>query len=89
MTQTANLTRVSDNIAQYVLEFFRARQHGVEFHGPELTAYVHGKRPGSLSSPDRVMRSLKKSGELDYEVVSRSRSLYRVLSLGERQQELF
>ena len=88
MTQTANLTRVKTSIGHHVAAFFANRHHGDEFHVEELTDYVKRQASTAPGSPDRTMRQMRLAGELDYEVVSRSRSLYRVVRR-EIQQELF
>lgn len=78
--QEAQAERVSVAIGDYVAEFFAARNVGDEFYIRELTEFVTGKARGYVApgSPDRVMRILRKQRALNYEVVSRSKSLYRI-----------
>ena len=88
-TQTENLARVSTAIRHHVVAFFSARQHGDEYHLRDLEKYVEEKSGGSPESPGRVMRDERRAKRIDYEVVDRSKSLYRVVWQAERQQELF
>jgi hypothetical protein len=76
--QQANLDRVSARIRPAVKEFCLSRI-GQQFHVEELTSYVRAKTTVAPGSPDRILRDLRQQGEIDYEVVSRSKSLYRVL----------
>lgn len=76
--QQANLTRVSGRIAGIVLDFLRAHV-GQQFHLSELQTYCQARAPGSPTSPDRVMRDLKRRGLCSYRVLSRSDSLYECL----------
>jgi len=77
--QDAQLQRVSSGIASHVLDFFKSRGVGSEFHASDLAAFVE-ERVGYVSpgSPDRILRDLRKRRLLNYTVVSRSKSLYRV-----------
>ena len=88
MTQVIQITRVKTSIGDHVAAFFANRNHGDEFHGEELTDYVKRQASTAPGSPDRIMRQMRRAGELDYEVVSRSQSLYRILRR-EIQQRLF
>jgi hypothetical protein len=79
--QRAELARVSSRIAAAIIAFCKGRV-GAEFHADDLrshvTACVGVAAPGSA---DRILRDLRQRKALDYEVVSRSKSLYRVLSV--------
>lgn len=72
--QTKQLERVTSNIGQAVLAFFRGMQTGQEFRAAELYDSVQGCAPASA---DRVMRDLRRKGFIAYELVDRSQSLYR------------
>lgn len=87
MNHTAELRRVSEKIAELVIKFFNNREGGDQFTVNELTKYVMDKEPVAPDSPARIMRLLRRKGVINYEVVSRSRSLYRVVASG--QGELF
>lgn len=83
--QAAELARVSANIAPLVLAWFADRQPGDEFHINELTRFVWRTAPQiAADSPRRVMSELKKAKQVNYELVSRSQSLYRVLAVEEK-----
>ena len=83
--QTENLGRVRDSIAPHIIRFIRERS-GQEFRGCELQQYVAYHCSGFVApgSPDRILRDLRKRGVVDYELLSRSRSLYRAVPLGEQ-----
>lgn len=80
--QPAQLERVSVRIGKSVVAFCETRV-GQEFHADELRDYVLSQcAPIAPASPDRVLRDLRKKGELDYEVVNRRQSKYRVIRVG-------
>lgn len=74
--------RVHGNLAPHVLEFVRQRVAAgeMEFHLTELVQYVTAREMCSPNSPARILQLLKESGELNYEVLSRRKSLYRILT---------
>ena len=77
--QPAQLARVKASIAPRVLAFFAAKQVGDEFHVNDLTRFVWQTFPRvAADSPRRVMAALKAEKLLNYELVSRTDSLYRV-----------
>jgi len=50
-----------------------------DFHMQELTAYVRAQVPGAApESPSRIFRALRLKGEVVCELISRSRSHYRL-----------
>jgi hypothetical protein len=75
--QEKELRRVTGNIGQAIESFFGELQDGQEFHAGDLHMYVHERCGGAPASADRVMRSMRQLGQVSYEVVSRSNSLYR------------
>jgi len=85
--QTENIIRVRDSIAPHIIQFIR-EHNGKEFHGADLQQYVASHVNGFVApgSPDRILRDLRKRGIVDYELVSRSQSLYRA---GGEQGKLF
>jgi hypothetical protein len=81
--QLANIERVGERIAAYVEEFCRERfeSGATEFRMSELTEHVRSR---SLIAPDsagRILRDLRTRKVLDYEVVRRSESLYRLTAV--------
>lgn len=74
--------RVAGNLAPHVLAFVRERVESgeLEFHLKELSDFVTARSLCSPNSSARILQMLRKSGELDYQVVSRRRSLYRIVS---------
>lgn len=80
--QAEQLERVRVAIDPLVLAFFAARRPGDEFHVNDLTRHVWRTAPRvAADSPRRVMAALKDAKKLNYELVSRSRSLYRVAAV--------
>lgn len=77
--QDKQITRVGGKVGPIVKDFFRKRlaANKKQFTGSELRDHVvlaHGKlAPGSA---DRVMRMLRRAGELEYVVVNKTRGLY-------------
>lgn len=84
-----DLNRVEKNIAQVVTEFVTAHI-GKEFKGADLrnaVALAIGFTRVAPSSPDRVMRDLKKRKKVNYKLVSRSKSLYLGLPVEEEPKQ--
>lgn len=76
----AERQRVLSRIGAAVLAFCRARleQRGGEFHADDLRRAITAAALCAPASPDRILRALRQSGHLDYAVVDRRASLYRV-----------
>ncbi len=84
--QSAELARVSSKLEPLVLAFFASKKSGDEFHINELTRFVWRINPLiAADSPRRVMRELKMDGKLNYELISRSASLYKVAAMPESE----
>ena len=80
--QAAELARVKAKLDPLVLAFFATKQPGDLFTMNSLTDFVKAQRSsGVVESAGRVMRDLRKKKALNYELVSRSQSLYRVLAV--------
>lgn len=71
--QQHQLARVTGNIGQAIVAFFNRMHIGQEFRAADL----HNAVGGAPASADRVMRELRRMGQINYEVVNRSQSLYR------------
>ena len=78
--QTENITRVNQAISRYVTAFLNAHLNQ-EFHVDELRQYVSAHVDGYVApaSPDRILRDLRQKNQVNYTVVSRSKSLYKAL----------
>jgi hypothetical protein len=84
MSQAANLQRVSDNIAHHVIFFCRRRLRTTRamFRADDLVTYVQSRMVlVAPDSPSRILRELRRQGRVDYVVVSRAASLYRVVAV--------
>ena len=79
------LTRVSDRIEGHVCNFLRECGKAGLFHMQELTEYVVRHAQVAPDSPGRVMRDLRKRGVIGVELVSRSKSQYRVKYVARRK----
>lgn len=81
--QQENIARVYSKIAATILAFFRLIGLYGEFHVDELRVYVERHYPNTApDSAGRIMRELRLHGDLDYEVVNRRASLYRITAIG-------
>lgn len=85
--QQAQLTRVTGALASSILRFCRARlaTGRAEFFATELREFCDGAHQSAPGSPDRVLRALRRDGILDYVVVSRKDSLYKLLRVAPTQ----
>ena len=84
--QKENIARVSAKISPIIATFFHERGVGSEFHVDDLRRYV--ARRYAVVAPDsagRIMRDMRTRHWVDYEVVNRRASLYRITSLGQPQ----
>ena len=71
----------SKRIATAVIEFVNDHQWS-EFTASDLRRFVLGRVDGSApGSADRIMRQLRKDGIINYELISRPKSLYRGLAI--------
>ena len=75
--QAENLDRVRTRIHSVVTDF--CREHvGNQFHMVDLTEYVRERAHIAPDSPGRILRDLRRTGILDYEVLNRRESLYEI-----------
>lgn len=81
--QQTQLNRVETNIGKTIKAFFTGRLSGPmrQFRGDELRQFVNDNTNKTVApaSADRVMRSLRRQGVINYRLVSRSQSLYEAL----------
>jgi hypothetical protein len=75
--QQMQLFRVTDRIGELVIEFFGSVAIGGTFHAEDLRKFVDSHCKSAPGSADRVMRSLRKKGVINYTVINRTYSLYR------------
>lgn len=81
--QAAHISRVTSQIARAILTFCRSRlaTGQSEFHADDLRAWVSVREATAPGSADRILRDLRRAGVVDYRVVNRAQSLYRVVSV--------
>lgn len=79
--QNENLQRVSARIGKAILAFYENDPNS-EFHADDLRDSVR-EQCGRVApaSSDRVLRDLRKKGEINYKVTNRRQSLYQFLPL--------
>ncbi len=81
--QPVQLEHVGGIIGNLILAWCRTRQRSgqVEFHADELRAHIsrHTDGHSAPASADRILRDLRRKGKVQYAVVSRRQSLYRLL----------
>jgi hypothetical protein len=73
-----HLQRVSDRIEKLVFSF--CAKH-VEFHMQDLTDWVRAKIQIAPDSAGRILRAMKAKGLVDYEIINRRASLYRIRNI--------
>src|SRR3981189_1962764 len=78
-SQDEELVRVGTKIGPTVLAFCGLNEY---FHAAQLRAYVVQETQVAPASPDRILRALRQKGLLDYEVLDRRASFYRVKRVG-------
>lgn len=76
-----NLARVSTRIGGLIDNFITERivTNQPEFFMDELREYVRNNGVIAPDSPGRILRQKRLDGEIDYVVISRSRSRYKLL----------
>lgn len=79
--QDDNLDRVSARIGAAIFDFYawHVQAGELEFHAEDMRRWVI-RSVGMVApgSPDRVMRDLRQSGAINYQVLDRASSLYRI-----------
>ena len=80
--QDGNIDRVRSKIASTMIAFFRLVGLRGEFHVDELRVYVDHFYACAPDSAGRIMRDLRTRKAINYEVVDRRASLYRVTGVG-------
>ncbi len=87
MAAAANLQRVRSKIERVVIEFLdQLIEDGFsDFRIENVRAYVESCGVTvAPDSPGRILRMLRREGVVDYWIVNRSESLYRIVSVNGR-----
>ena len=80
--QQIQLARIDRNIGDLVRTFVVERfLTDPQFHIVDLIEYVTKVAPSALTSPDRMLRKLRKDGFCDYRVVDRANSIYEITAV--------
>jgi len=87
--QQEHLTRVSDRISASILVFWRKLGYGREFTMMELQTFVNERVKCSPDSPSRILRAMRLEGTVNYSVIDRAKSRYRILPSPGNQIPLF
>lgn len=77
-TQPRELARCRSAVAPVILDFWKSRGIGAQFHMSELTEFVRRRTPIAPDSAGRILRDMRQAGEINYRVIDRRRSLYRI-----------
>ena len=89
--QARQIDRVEKKIADIILEFYHERilimQY--DFHANDLAEYMNRQIPNTtFDSASRILRLLRQKRKIDYDVVSRKDSHYRLKRLPAKQLKL-
>lgn len=79
--QPRELSRCKAVIAPIIMDFVRALGVGARFHMTDLTRYVASQTTIAPDSAGRILRDLRQAKLLNYSVVDRRQSLYRIEDL--------
>lgn len=80
--QEEELDRVNGRIGKLVRDFVETKfKEGRRFRIGELIDYVMKDTQSAPTSPDRMLRKLRKDGVCDYVVVDRRKSIYEITGL--------
>jgi hypothetical protein len=81
-TGARELARVDDAVRAWVIAF--CHQHLFDsFRMGQLTAFVQVRTRCAPDSPGRILRHLRKSGAVRYELISRRESMYVITAIEE------
>lgn len=91
--QHENISRVQNKLGDVIMTFCEAcflLNPTRQFESSELYNWVYcttGKKPTG-DSPLRILRKLAQDGRVNYECISRARSIYKITALLPKQGEL-
>lgn len=78
--QQEQLSRVRERIQNLVISFIKNVGTGNQFHADQLREWVSDRVAVAPGSADRILRDLRQRGYLNYSILNRKKSLYRVES---------
>lgn len=80
--QQKQLNRVAQNIGDLVRRFVVERYDTIpQFHIRDLVEFVTRETPSAPTSPDRMLRKLRKDGFCEYRIVDRANSIYEITAV--------
>lgn len=82
--QATQMAHVMGRVAKLVMAFARRKKRPYDFNAKDLQVYCEertGEHHIAPGTADRVLRQLRKDGRLNYVVLDRTKSLYRMLSV--------
>jgi hypothetical protein len=67
-------------VSDAVLRFFerRTEEGRRTFYADDLRRFVAMRATVAQGTPDRILRSLRKAGKLNYSLINRAKSLYQI-----------
>ena len=84
-----NIERVKAKISPSVIRFIKYVGEGNTFHADDLRDWVVEETKIAPASADRILRDLRQTGQINYRVINRRKSLYEVLKNKEEVVKLF
>ena len=84
-----NIERVKAKIGPSVIRFIKYVGEGNTFHADDLRDWVVEETKIAPASADRILRDLRQTGQINYRVINRRKSLYEVLKNKEEVVKLF
>ncbi len=86
MDQREEIERVGNKIEKHILIFALSRIDAGSpcFYMEDLVRFVQNRVGVAPDSASRILRMLRQAKKMDYEVVSRSDSYYRIKKVGDR-----
>lgn len=84
--QSREIARVDANISEIIFSFC-SQKVGQTFHMEELLAYVRAHTPVAPDSTSRILRLLKHRHRVDYVVVNKAKSQYKIISITNQEHK--
>lgn len=72
-----HLTRVRGKVADHIRAFAKRTGDAASWHMEDLHRFVLARESVAPASTDRILRAMRRNGELDYVVLNRKQSLYQ------------